>query len=158
MGCNNKGGPCAKGGTCGGAEAPPCRGDGTGRTNSTDKTGAGGGDSAPGGDAVGAGASGGKWTYVWPALEAELCKVLGVRPDTEIYRMFNRMRNEIICKLELGHRLYGDDGFDGPPSHTAKEIMEELVDINGWSVLLWNKMYHLIHKLEQLEDVAGVER
>ena len=46
-------------------------------------------------------------------------------------------------RLDVGEKEYGDTSFTSPPAETIREITEELLDVVGWSYILWCKLKRL---------------
>lgn len=62
---------------------------------------------------------------------------------------FERFVSDIHSRLETGRRVYGDDSFNGPLSRTPREIQDELLDVCGWSFILWWRIEKLKRALEE---------
>ncbi len=58
----------------------------------------------------------------------------------------------IELRLDTGAREYGDDSFTSPPLDTVQEIQEELLDVVGWSYILWCKLHKLQAALETRDE------
>lgn len=56
----------------------------------------------------------GLWKSYWPEFESEM-----------------KMR------LEQGFKDYGDGSFSRPPRELLAEVEQELMDVVGWSFILW---------------------
>lgn len=54
-------------------------------------------------------------------------------------------------RLLVGADLYGDASFTRPPNELLKEIAEELMDVTGWSFILWTRIQELQDKLKEPE-------
>lgn len=63
----------------------------------------------------------------------------------------------VLARLEVGRVEYGDKSFSRPPTELADEIEEELLDIPGWSYVLWVQLRRLRAKLVRLEQLADRE-
>lgn len=100
----------------------------------------------------------GQWTYVFDAFEEGVRKTIGAGDHPIVSRMWCNLKHQLVKKLDLGYRTYGDDSFHLPPSHIINEIREEFLDVVGWGVIFWNCLDELQTKLENLEDIAGVDR
>jgi hypothetical protein len=46
-------------------------------------------------------------------------------------------------RLEVGAKTYGTVSFTRPMTGLVDEVMAELEDISGWSVLLWTRLDRL---------------
>jgi hypothetical protein len=68
--------------------------------------------------------------------------------DAELDRFVARLRQRLV----VGAQTYGDESFRRPAAELVDEVMEELEDVAGWSLLLWIR-------LERLRDrvIAVVE-
>ena len=55
------------------------------------------------------------------------------------------------ARLEVGEREYGTSQ-DRPSHELVDEIMQELEDVAGWSILLWSKLRRIS---DELEDSQG---
>lgn len=53
----------------------------------------------------------------------------------------------VKARLEVGEREYGTSQ-DRPSPELVDEIMEELEDVAGWSILLWSKLRRIRDSLE----------
>lgn len=51
-------------------------------------------------------------------------------------------------RMEQGFKEYGDKSFDRSPKELLEEIEEELLDICGWSVVLYKRIKDLQKKME----------
>jgi hypothetical protein len=63
--------------------------------------------------------------------------------------------NVIRGRLEVGAQIYGDTSFDLPAGKLAMEVEQELLDVCGWSFVMWCRLQALKQKLNRLEAVAG---
>jgi hypothetical protein len=63
---------------------------------------------------------------------------------------FPEFVEQVRARLAQGAREYGDRSFDRPISELLGEIEQELLDVCGWSFLLWCK-------LRALQAAAPVE-
>lgn len=50
---------------------------------------------------------------------------------------------DLLAKLQLGEQTYGTAGFDRPNERLIEEVQEELIDVCGWSFILWCKLQAL---------------
>lgn len=46
----------------------------------------------------------------------------------------------VLRRLGNGHRDYGDRSFHRHPIELLDEVQEELLDVNGWSFILWKRL------------------
>jgi hypothetical protein len=68
-----------------------------------------------------------------------------------INRMWPLFSSDVRDKLVLGADLYGDGSFSFPIDQLLKEISEELIDISGWSFILWTRIQNLRQELRDSE-------
>lgn len=54
---------------------------------------------------------------------------------------------ELKKRLKVGAECYGDKSFDKTEGRLLQEIQEEILDIAGWSYILWAKIERLKAKL-----------
>lgn len=60
----------------------------------------------------------------------------------------------VRARLELGRSTYGDESFGRDPAALLSEVAEELLDVAGWSFILWARVQVLAAKLVgRLEEV-----
>jgi hypothetical protein len=57
--------------------------------------------------------------------------------------------DEIRQRLESGKRAYGDSSFERPEERLVTEIQQELLDVTGWSFILWHRLEALRSRVEQ---------
>jgi hypothetical protein len=57
--------------------------------------------------------------------------------------------DEIRQRLESGKRAYGDSSFERPEERLITEIQQELLDVTGWSFILWHRLEALRSRVEQ---------
>ena len=46
----------------------------------------------------------------------------------------------VRARMDKGREVYGDRSFCRPPAELAGEVEEELLDVAGWSFILWNRV------------------
>lgn len=56
------------------------------------------------------------------------------------YPDYEKALMEKMCK---GHKTYGDKSFSMPMLQIIKEIEDELLDVNGWSIVLYGRLQEL---------------
>jgi hypothetical protein len=61
---------------------------------------------------------------------------------------FLRFVSEVALRLEAGRESYGDHSFACAPSELLGEIEEELLDVAGWSFILWCRLQALSPRLQ----------
>lgn len=54
--------------------------------------------------------------------------------------MFKKFTEALHRKLEAGSKTYGEASFKRPQKEIIEEIQEELVDVSGWSWILWSRL------------------
>jgi hypothetical protein len=59
--------------------------------------------------------------------------------DAEVARFLSMVRD----RLHAGRREYGDQSFTRPPAALIGEIEEELLDVVGWSAVLFARVQRL---------------
>ncbi|MFH2001840.1 MAG: hypothetical protein ABIK28_19310, partial [Planctomycetota bacterium] len=57
----------------------------------------------------------------------------------------------ITARLEAGRREYGNSSFTRPLPELADEVMEELLDVCGWSYLIWLRVGGIKRRIEKME-------
>lgn len=62
--------------------------------------------------------------------------------ETEVDVYFATLRG----RLRVGAECYGDKSFDKSNERLLQEIQEEILDIAGWSYILWAKIERLKSK------------
>jgi len=63
---------------------------------------------------------------------------------------FSEFTQALYERLGRGEAEYGEASFQRPPAVLVDEISEELLDVCGWSWLLWCRLRELKRKLEQV--------
>jgi len=74
--------------------------------------------------------------------------------DADLAKFIAHLR----ARLEVGAKTYGSTSFERPIAELVDEVMEEAVDICGWSFLAWLRLSRLradVQRLEQLEGNDG---
>lgn len=56
---------------------------------------------------------------------------------------------QIRERLKAGAREYGDASFQRPDAELHREIEEEILDIAGWSYVLWVKLRERLKRQER---------
>ena len=56
---------------------------------------------------------------------------------------FNKFVKLLDKRMLKGFHEYGDGSFDREPNDLLNEIQEELMDVCGWSVILFAKLENL---------------
>ena len=63
---------------------------------------------------------------------------------------YNEQRRYFVklqSRLEIGAQEYGDKSFSRPETNLIEMIQEEVLDIAGWSYILWAKLERLKAKI-----------
>ena len=55
----------------------------------------------------------------------------------------------VRLRMEKGREAYGDRSFLRPPGELAGEVEEELLDVAGWSFILWNRVRILRNAIKE---------
>lgn len=72
---------------------------------------------------------------------------LDAAPD----RFVARLRRRLVA----GAATYGDMSFHCPPADFVDEVMQELEDVAGWSLLLWIRPDRLRDQVEHVAQPGG---
>ena len=64
------------------------------------------------------------------------------RSDAALER-FDEFTARIRARLEMGKRVYGDSSFERPPVSLVEEIRQEVLDVAGWSFILYERLAEL---------------
>ena len=71
--------------------------------------------------------------------------------NPDLANSFDRFVDRVRERMAAGAKVYGDISLTRPRAELVDEIMQELEDVAGWSVLLW-------HRLERLRDpIAAID-
>ena len=60
--------------------------------------------------------------------------------------------DKILSRLKVGAQSYGDISFSYSPSLLGKNIEEEILDICGWSFVLWVRLQQLKKVLDKFPE------
>jgi len=60
--------------------------------------------------------------------------------------------SQLAARLEKGAHEYGNKSFDRPFGDIADEILQEYLDIAGWSYVMWAKTRARLSELEMRVD------
>ena len=71
---------------------------------------------------------------------------------------FNAFTEMVAARLEQGRRAYGDRSFGRDPAELAGEVEEEILDIVGWSFILWCRIRRLRERLDAAFNVSAETR
>lgn len=53
---------------------------------------------------------------------------------------FGHFTDVLFKRLEAGEREYGDVSFQRPMGELVDEVCEELLDVCGWSFVMWCRL------------------
>ena len=56
----------------------------------------------------------------------------------EALKQYSAYTEAIHKRLEVGKQVYGDSSFESPLQQLLTEIQEELMDVSGWSFILFS--------------------
>ena len=73
--------------------------------------------------------------------------------DAAVDRFVARLR----ARLAAGAVTYGDSSFTRPAADLVDEVMQELEDVAGWSLLLWIRLDRLRERVEHVRELGGEE-
>jgi hypothetical protein len=68
---------------------------------------------------------------------------------------FDDFTRQVLARLEKGRLVYGDRSFDRFSADLLGEIEEELLDVCGWSFVLWSRLRRLRSVAEKAEHAIG---
>ena len=60
---------------------------------------------------------------------------------------FKQFVKDLDSKMDAGYHEYGDKSFKRPPKELLQELEEEVLDICGWSLILYVRLKELKKKL-----------
>lgn len=69
----------------------------------------------------------------------------------DLGQSIDRFVTRLRARLAAGAREYGDRSFTRPPAELVDEVMQELEDVAGWSLLLWLRLDRLRGAVEHLD-------
>jgi hypothetical protein len=73
--------------------------------------------------------------------------------DADLARFVERLR----VRLDAGAKTYGNTSFTRPAADLVDEVMAEVEDICGWSLLLWIRLDRLHAQVESLSEKGGTD-
>lgn len=73
--------------------------------------------------------------------------------DAALARFVARLR----ARLAAGAVTYGDRSLTRPAADLVDEVMQELEDVCGWSLLLWIRLDRLRGSVERIAETKGGE-
>ena len=71
--------------------------------------------------------------------------------DADVARFMDRLR----ARLAAGAATYGDTSFTRPGAELVDEVMQEIEDVCGWSLLLWIRLDRLRGAVERVMQPGG---
>ena len=74
---------------------------------------------------------------------------------TDIDATFDRFVGSLRSRLASGAATYGETSFQRPARELVDEIMEELEDVCGWSLILWTRLEGLRENVDAVTAQGG---
>lgn len=74
---------------------------------------------------------------------------------TPLDRELDEFVGQLRERLRLGAATYGNRSFERPIVELIHEVMEEAVDISGWSFLAWLRLSRLRAAVQRIEELGG---
>lgn len=76
----------------------------------------------------------------------------------EYKKHFFKFVEALDKKMQAGYETYGDESFDLLAGDLVEEIQQELLDVCGWSLVLWGRLERMKKivvkdRLEEEEDI-----
>ena len=71
--------------------------------------------------------------------------------DADLDRFVARLRQRLV----RGTATYGDTSFTRPGAELVDEVMQEIEDVCGWSLLLWIRLDRLRGAVERVMQPGG---
>ena len=68
---------------------------------------------------------------------------------------FERFQQQVRERMEMGRKESGDRSFDAQGLALVEEVRQELLDVCGWSYILWHKLGRVAGAIKTLEQDAG---
>jgi hypothetical protein len=62
--------------------------------------------------------------------------------------------SKVASRLEKGRQTYGGWSFSRSPGQLLDEVEEEILDVCGWSYILWTRLRTLRQRLESETEGA----
>ena len=69
-------------------------------------------------------------------------------PPKDYLEDWPQFMEAVRVRMERGRETYGDKSFLRAPDELAGEVEEELLDVAGWSFVLWNRIRELRNKIK----------
>lgn len=66
--------------------------------------------------------------------------------------------SEIQTRMLAGRRAYGDKSFSREPRELLEEVQQELLDVCGWSYVLYCRMARMKDALRDVEPASSVAK
>lgn len=98
-------------------------------------------------------AMGHRGDHKWPSKVNEELRIEATDADTnhpepnlptpEWERWWPEFRARLEAKLAMGFHQYGDASFDLPADRLMRELEAELLDICGWSLIMWTRLQRM---------------
>lgn len=73
--------------------------------------------------------------------------------DAAISLLFPEYCSKIASRLRAGADTYGDESFGKGYLQLLEEIESEILDISGWSFVLWVRLQDIKRKLSELHNL-----
>lgn len=74
--------------------------------------------------------------------------------STDALARFSDFSQILLGRLEVGRDTYGDASFFKSDPALVEEISQELLDVCGWSYIMWTKLQNLKASIEGLQAGA----
>ena len=59
---------------------------------------------------------------------------------------------EVVSRMKVGSEEYGEGSYERPLGELLSEIQEELVDVAGWSSIMWARCEKIREQLKKMEE------
>ena len=73
--------------------------------------------------------------------------------DPKYREVFPEFIETLRARMEQGFKKYGDKSFERSGVELLEEIEQEVLDICGWSVVLYNRIRVLKERIKVVENV-----
>ncbi len=82
-----------------------------------------------------------------------------ITPKSDVaLSMFPAFVEAVRSRLDAGRVTYGDSSFTMPVSQVGNEIAQELMDLCGWSFILWLRVESLQAELADAQEQLSAVR
>jgi len=71
--------------------------------------------------------------------------------DDALNRLWPKFSEAVHARLTQGASDYGDESFSKPLRRLLQEVREELLDVSGWSFIMFAKLDAVEKRLDELE-------